>query len=135
MHGGEQVIGEQRLEAEGDVETVVFLFCLVEAADDEYGKHGVGGAEGPDEFDTMHGGHEVIGDDEIDGGGKFVVLNLFEGADGVERGDYEITGTLQDGLARGGLYGIVIDEKQSRRHPGVFFAPSENCNRSARFNL
>jgi len=101
-------IGEQRLEFEDDVEAGVLGFCLFEAADNEDGQLGADLAELMDELGSTHAGHDVIGDDEADLFGEFALLKLFEGADGVEGRNDEISGALEDSLACRGLDRVVV---------------------------
>ncbi len=105
---GEEIVGEQGFEAEVDVEAGVFVFGFGKAADDEYGNCWLELADFADELGAVHAGHDVVGDDEVDGGGVVVVAELLEGAFGVECGDDRVTGSLEDGLACCGLNGVVV---------------------------
>ena len=113
---GEEEIREQGFETELDHEGLVLVFCLGHAADDEDGNVGQEGAQAGDELGANHAGHEVVGDDEIDAGGIFVVAKLLESAPGIKNGDDKIAGSLKDGLTCRGLDGVVVNEKQSVRH-------------------
>lgn len=112
----EEDVGEQGFEAEVDVQADVFVFGLGQAADDEDGEIGGEFAETGDELVAIHSGHEVVGEDEVDGGGVFAVAKLFESSLGTEDGDDEVTSTLEDGLTGRGLDGVVVNEKQGRWH-------------------
>jgi hypothetical protein len=107
----EEEIGEEWFEAEFDAESLILVFCLGQAADDEHGNGRREGAQAGYEFRASHAGHEVVGDDEIDVGGVFVVAKLVESAFGIENGDDKVAGPLKDGLTRRGLDGIVVNEK------------------------
>jgi len=113
---GQEVVGEEGFEAEVDVEAGVGIFGFFEAADDEDGEVGLELAELGDELGTVHAGHDVVGEDEVDGCGEFVVAELFEGALGAENGDNVIAGAFEDGLAGGRLNGIVVNEENGGRH-------------------
>ena len=91
----------------------IFILGLFQAADDEDGKSFVEVTKLANEFGTGHAGHEVVGDDEADFRGKVVRAELLQGADGVEDRDDEVTGAFEDGLARGRLHGVVVDEQKS----------------------
>jgi hypothetical protein len=71
----------------------------------------VGLAKGAHKLGSGHAGHDVVGDDGADVGGKAVLLELFQRARRVERGDYGVAGAAQNGLARGGLDSVVVDEQ------------------------
>jgi hypothetical protein len=58
----------------------------------------------------------VVGDDEVDGGGVFVIAKLLKGELGTEGGDDEVASTLKDGLTSRGLNGIVVKKKQGGWH-------------------
>ncbi len=80
------------------------------------GRSGANCAEAGDKLRAVHAGHDVVGDDEVDGVGIIVVAKLFEGALGAENGEDEVAGSLEDGLTGGGLDGVVVDEKQGMWH-------------------
>jgi hypothetical protein len=121
MDRGEQVFREQGLQSEVDTETLILILGFGEAADDEHGEIGGELAEAHDELRTVHAGHEVVGDDEVDGVGIVVVAKLFESTLGAENGEDDVAGTLEDGLTGRCLDGVVVDEKQGMRH--VFLRP------------
>jgi hypothetical protein len=56
----------QRFKAEGNIEALVLLFGVRQAAEHDNGHFGVGFAEPADEIGTAGSGHQVIGDDEAD---------------------------------------------------------------------
>ena len=116
MHAGEENVGKERFEAEVNVEVGVFVLRLLHAADDEDGNGGVEIAQTFDELGAVHAGHDVIGDDEVDGGGVFVAAKLFESALGTQNGDDVVSGTLEDGLARSSLDSVVVKKKEGGGH-------------------
>jgi hypothetical protein len=69
-----------------------------------------------DELRTVHTGHDVVGNDDADLAGEFVVLELFESAHWIERCDDEVSGPPQDGLAGRSLDGVVVDQKDRGRY-------------------
>jgi hypothetical protein len=84
MHGIDELLGEERFDAEVYAQSGVLVFGFGQAADDEDGDLGVELAEAGDELGAVHVGHDVVGDDEVDGGGEVIVAELLEGALGVE---------------------------------------------------
>lgn len=116
MDAGEEIIGKKRLEAELDVEVLVLLFGFNHAADDEDGDAGLELAEVPDELRAGHAGHDVVGNDEIDGGGILVLAELLKSALRTENGDDMVSDPLEDGLPRCRLDCVVVDEQDSGRH-------------------
>ncbi len=99
----------------------VLVLGFGEAADDEHGNLGGEFAEAGHELGAIHAGHDVVGDDEVDGVGIVVVAELLEGALRAEDGDDEVAGSLEDGLTGRGLDGVVVDKQQSVWH--VFLRP------------
>ena len=69
-----------------------------------------------DELRAGHAGHDVVGDDEIDGFGEFVIAELLQCALGAEDRDDEVSGSPEDGLTRGCLHSVVVDEQDGRGH-------------------
>jgi hypothetical protein len=126
VDAGEEDVWEQWFEAEVDVEVFVLFFGFGHAADDEDGDVGGEGAEVGDELGATHAGHEVVGHDEIDGGGVIVAAKLLEGALGAEDGDDEVAGSLEDGLTGRGLDGIVVDQEQRSWH-GISGPVFQSC--------
>ena len=116
VDAGEEVVGQEGLEAEVGVEAGVFGFGFFETADDKNGDGGSEVAHVADEFGAVHAGHDVVGDDEVDGSGELVVAELLERALGGEDGNDEVPGALEDGLAGGGLDGVVVDEEKRWCH-------------------
>jgi len=99
-----------------DVEADVLVFGIGEAADDEYRNRRFELANLADELGSVHAGHDVVGDDEVDGSGELVVAELLKSPFGVERCDDEVSGSLENGLACGSLNGIVVYEENCCRH-------------------
>ena len=116
LHGGDEVLGQQGLQAEVDAQGSVLVFGFGQAADDEHRDVGGELAQAGDELGAVHAGHDVVGDDEVDGVREIVVAELLEGALGAEDGDDEIAGSLEDGLTGGGLDGVVVDEQKGVGH-------------------
>lgn len=106
----QQEIGEEGFETELNAEGAILVFCLGQSADDEHGNIGGKGAKAGNELGAGHTGHEVVGNDEVNVGGEFVVAKLLECARGIENGDDEVTGSLKDGLTGRGLNGVVVYE-------------------------
>lgn len=116
VHAGEKVFRKQRLETEDNVQAFVLIFGLGHSADDEDGQVGLEFAEAGDELRAGHAGHEVVGEDEIDGLGEVVVAKLLECAFRAEDCDDKVACTLEDGLTSGGLYSVVVDEQDGCGH-------------------
>jgi hypothetical protein len=108
VDGLEEEIGEEGFHAEGDVAAFVLGLGFFESADDEDGEGGAELAQLADELGAGHAGHDVVCDDETDLFGEVVGVELLEGALRVEGGDDEVVGPPEDGLAGGGLDGVVI---------------------------
>ena len=116
MVAGEEVVGEQGLEAEVDVETGIFVFGFSETADDEDG-YGWGKlAYFADELGAVHAGHDVVGEDEVDGCGELVAAELLKSAFGVQDSDDEVTSSLEDGLTGCCLDSVVVDKQDCCGH-------------------
>jgi hypothetical protein len=107
---GEEVVGQKGFEAEVDGEVFVLLFGLGHAADDQHGHRGREGAQARNELGAVHAGHDVVGDDEVDGSGELFCLEGLERAFRVEHGDDVIAGAPEDGLPGGCLDGVVVDQ-------------------------
>ncbi len=73
---GEEVVGQEGFKAEVYVQTCVLVLGFGKAADDEHGEVGREGAELSDELGAGHAGHQVVGEDEVDGGVVLVVAEL-----------------------------------------------------------
>ena len=116
VHAGEQIVRKQRLEAEHDAKAFVLVFSFGHAADDENGDVWLEFAQTRDELRAGHAGHDVVGEDEIDGFGEVVVSELLECALGAEDRDDEVSRSLEDGLTRGCLHSVVVDEQDGRGH-------------------
>ena len=116
VHAGEQIVREERLKAELDPKAFILIFSLSHPADDKDGEVRLEFAETRDELGASHAGHEVVGEDEIDGFGEVVVAKLLECAFGAEDGDNEVASTLENGLAGRGLDCVVVDEQDGRGH-------------------
>ena len=99
-----------------DAELGVLLLGLGHAADDEHGHIGIKIADGTNEVGAVHAGHDVVCDDEVNGRGKLVVAELFQRALGIQNGDDEEAGPLQDRLPCCGLHRIVVDQKNRCLH-------------------
>lgn len=119
MDAGEEIVREERLQPEMNAKVLVFVFGFGHAADDEHGDVGCKVAQLGDELRAVHARHDVVGNDEVDGGGIFVIAELIECAFGTEDSDDEVSGSLEDGLTRGCLNGIVVDEKQGSWHDSL----------------
>jgi len=116
VDAGEEVIGEQGLESEVNIEAGVLIFGFGEAADDEDGDGRGELAYFADELGAVHAGHDVVGEDEVDGCGELVAAELLEGAFGVQDGDYEVTSSLEDGLTGCCLDSVVVDKQDCCGH-------------------
>lgn len=116
VDAGEQMVGKEGLDPEGDVEAGVLLFGLIEAADDEDGKVRVLLAELGDEAGAAHAGHDVVRDDEVDVVRILAAGELFERALGAEDGDDRVACSLEDGLPGCGLDCVVVDQEYRRCH-------------------
>src|SRR5580658_730323 len=116
VHAGEKVFGEQRLEAKLDAKAFILLFGFGHAADDEDGEVRLEFAETGDELRTAHAGHDVVGEDEIDGFREVVVSQLVEGTLRAEDRDDKVACPLEDGLTSGGLHSVIVDEQDGRGH-------------------
>jgi hypothetical protein len=95
MHAGEEVVREERLQSELDAKALVLVFGLGHAADDENGKIRLEFAKAGDELGAGHAGHDVVGEDEIDGLGKIVISQLLKCTLGAEDGDDEVAARLR----------------------------------------
>jgi len=111
VDAGEEIVRQQRLHAKDDVHAGILLFCFFKSADDEYRKLRVQLAELTDKLRAGHAGHEVVCDDELDGGGKVVCDELFERTNRVEHGDDEISSAFKDGLPSCSLNGVVVNKE------------------------
>ena len=116
VNAGEEVVGEEGFEAEVGVEVAVLIFGFEEPADDKDGDVGVEAADFADEFSAGHAGHDVVGDDEVDGRGVFVVAILLEGSLRAEDGDDEKAGPFKDCLSCSCLHCVVVDEEDCCLH-------------------
>jgi len=116
VHTGKQIIGKQGFEPEVGVEARVFVFRFGQPADDQHGNRRRELANFADELGAVHPGHDVIGDDEIDGSRELIVAELLESALRVERSDDEVARPLEDRLACRCLNGIVIYQENCCRH-------------------
>jgi hypothetical protein len=116
MDAGEEVVGKEGFEAEVGVEAGILVFGFGEAGDDEDGHVWGELADAGDELGAVHAGHDVVCEDEINGGGKLAIAELFEGALGAKNGDDEVAGSLEDGLAGSGLDSVVINEQNRSGH-------------------
>jgi len=116
LHGGNEVLGKEGLHAEVDTQGGVLVLCFGEAADDEHRNFGGELAEAGNELGAVHAGHDVVGDDELDGFGVVVIAELLEGAFRAQDGEDEVAGSLEDGLTGRGLDGVVVDEQEGVWH-------------------
>ena len=111
MNAGQQVVRQERFQTEIHVQILVLIFGFEQAADDENRDVGVETADRPNELGAGHAGHDVIGDDQIDGGRVLLVAKLLQSALRAENCDHEEASALENRLPCGGLHRVVVDQQ------------------------
>lgn len=109
-NGGQQVFRQHGLYAEGDAKVSILVLGFVQAADDQHWKLRHQLPQLADELGSIHAGHDVVSDDKVDVFLEVRIPKLLQSPLRIERAEDEVAGSPQDGLTRGCLNGIVINE-------------------------
>ena len=132
IDAGQQVLWQQGLEPKVYAEFLVLFLGLGKSTDHKDGDVRVEAADSADEIGTVHAGHDVIGDGEIDGGGERSVAVLLQSALGAKNGDHEVAGSFENGLPGGRLHCIVVNQKNRCCHAVVRSWGEPRCSRPKR---